>query len=137
QAKIDAVQDIIVGVNKYTLEEEAPISTLEVDNQTVRNQQIEGLKKLKAARNTEKVKQTLLKLTEAAKTGKENLLVLAIEAARERATLGEISDALETVFGRYKAQIKSFSGVYSKEVKNNESFKKAQELADAFAEQDG
>lgn len=137
QAKIDAVQDIIVGVNKYTLEEEAPISTLEVDNQTVRNQQIEGLKKLKATRNTEKVKQTLLKLTEAAKTGKENLLALAIEAARERATLGEISDALETVFGRYKAQIKSFSGVYSKEVKNNESFKKAQELADAFAEQDG
>ena len=137
QARIDSGQDIIVGVNKYRLDEEDPIQTLEVDNQTVRTQQIEGLNKLKAERNTVKVQATLSKLTEAAKTGKENLLSLAIEAARERATLGEISDALEVAFGRYKAQIKSFSGVYSKEIKDDASFKKAKELADQFAEQDG
>lgn len=137
QARIDSGQDIIVGVNKYRLDEEDPIQTLEVDNQTVRTQQIEGLNKLKAKRNTVKVQATLSKLTKAAKTGKENLLSLAIEAARERATLGEISDALEVAFGRYKAQIKSFSGVYSKEIKDDASFKKAKELADQFAEQDG
>lgn len=137
QARIDSGQDIIVGVNKYRLKEEDPISTLEVDNQTVRNSQIERLKHIKATRNSEKVEKTLSKLTEAAKTGQENLLALAVEAAKERATLGEISDALEIAFGRYKAQIKSFSGVYSKEIKDDESFKKAQELADKFAEQDG
>ncbi len=137
QARIDSSQDIIVGVNKYRLEEEDPISTLEVDNQTVRNSQIERLNRIKSERNTKKVNAALLKLTEAAKTNQENLLSLAIEAARERATLGEISDALEVAFGRYKAQIKSFSGVYSKEIKDNESFKKARELADKFAEQEG
>ena len=137
QARIDSGQDIIVGVNKYRLKEEAPISTLEVDNQTVRNSQIERLNTIKAERDSKKVKITLSKLTEAARTGQENLLSLAVEAARERATLGEISDALEVEFGRYKAQIKSFSGVYSKEIKDDESFKKAQELADIFAEQDG
>ncbi len=137
QARIDSTQDIIVGVNKYRLEEEDPISTLEVDNQTVRNSQIERLKRIKAERHTENVKTALSKLTEAAQSGKENLLALAVNAARERATLGEISDALEAVFGRYKAQIKSFSGVYSKEIKDNESFKKARELADKFAEQEG
>jgi methylmalonyl-CoA mutase len=137
QAKIDSGQDIIVGVNKYILDEEDPISTLEVDNETVRNQQIERLNKLKSKRNNENVKKTLLNLTEAARTGKNNLLALAVEAARERATLGEISDALEAEFGRYKAQIKSFSGVYSKEIKNDESFIKAKELADIFAEQEG
>jgi len=137
QARIDSGQDIIVGVNKYRLDEEDPIATLEVDNQTVRNQQIDSLNKIKAERDNTKVQATLSKLTAAAKTGEENLLALAIEAARERATLGEISDALEAEFGRYKAQIKSFSGVYSKEIKNDESFKKAKELADKFAEQDG
>ncbi|PWH83296.1 methylmalonyl-CoA mutase [Algibacter marinivivus] len=137
QARIDSGQDIIVGVNKYRLEEEDPISTLEVDNQTVRNSQIERLNTIKAERNSDKVKATLSKLTEAARTGQENLLALAVEAARERATLGEISDALEAEFGRHKAQIKSFSGVYSKEIKDDKSFKKAQELADIFAEQDG
>ena len=137
QARIDSNQDIIVGVNKYRLEEEDPIVTLEVDNQTVRNSQIERLNRIKSERNTEKVNTALSKLTEAAKTGKENLLSLAVNAARERATLGEISDALEVAFGRYKAQIKSFSGVYSKEIKDNESFKKARELADKFAEQEG
>ena len=137
QARIDSSQDIIVGVNKYVLDEEDAIATLEVDNQTVRLQQIDSLNKIKAERNTEKVKQALANLTEAAKTGKENLLSLAVIAARERATLGEISDALEAEFGRYKAQIKSFSGVYSKEIKDDESFAKAKELADQFAEQDG
>ncbi len=137
QARIDSGQDIIVGVNKYRLQEEDPIATLEVDNQIVRNSQIERLKAIKAERNNEKVQAALSKLTEVAKTGQENLLALAVEAARERATLGEISDALEAAFGRYKAQIKSFSGVYSKEIKDDESFKKAKELADKFAEQDG
>ncbi|MGB1308801.1 MAG: methylmalonyl-CoA mutase [Oceanihabitans sp.] len=137
QARIDSNQDIIVGVNKYKLEQEDAIATLEVDNQTVRNQQIASLTKIKVERNTEKVKQALKKLTEAAKTGKENLLSLAVDAARERATLGEISDALEAEFGRYKAQIKSFSGVYSKEIKDDKSFAKAKELADKFTEQDG
>src|SRR5690554_6021300 len=137
QARIDSGEDIIVGVNKYRLDKEDPISTLEVDNQTVRNSQIEHLNTIKAKRDTKKVKQTLLNLTEAARSEKNNLLALAIEAARERATLGEISDALETVFGRYKAQIKSFSGVYSKEIKNDDSFSKAKQMADAFAEQDG
>jgi methylmalonyl-CoA mutase len=137
QARIDSGQDIIVGVNKYRLKEEAPISTLEIDNQTVRNSQIERLNKIKANRDSKKVTNALSKLTEQARLGKENLLALAIKAAKERATLGEISDALEIEFGRYKAEIKSFSGVYSKEIKNDKSFKKAQELADVFAEQDG
>jgi methylmalonyl-CoA mutase len=137
QARIDSTQDVIVGVNKYVLDQEDAISTLEVDNQTVRLQQIEGLEKIKASRDSKKVEATLAALTESAKNKSGNLLALAVEAARERATLGEISDALEVVYGRYKAQIKTFSGVYSKEIKNDESFKKAQELADKFAEQDG
>jgi methylmalonyl-CoA mutase len=137
QARIDSGQDIIVGVNKYRLEQEDPIQTLEVDNQTVRTQQIERLKRIKSTRNTKAVAEALAKLTAAAKSGEENLLALAVDAARKRATLGEISDALEAEFGRYKAQIKSFSGVYSKEIKDDESFKKARELADQFAEQDG
>ena len=137
QARIDSGQDIIVGVNAYQLEQEDPLHILEVDNQTVRNQQIERLDKLKAERNRKDVEAALKKLTEAAKTGHENLLDLAVDAARKRATLGEISDALEAEFGRYKAQIKSFSGVYSKEIKDDKSFIKARELADKFAEQDG
>ncbi len=137
QARIDSGQDIIVGVNAYQLEQEDPLHILEVDNQTVRNQQIERLDKLKAERNRKDVEAALKKLTEAAKSGHENLLDLAVDAARKRATLGEISDALEAEFGRYKAQIKSFSGVYSKEIKDDRSFKKARELADKFAEQDG
>lgn len=137
QARIDSGQDIIVGVNKYRLNEEEPLHILEVDNQRVREQQIQRLKTIKAERNTVEVKKALSKLTQAARTGEENLLALAIEAARKRATLGEISDALEAEFGRYKAQIKSFSGVYSKQIKDDDSFKKAQELANTFAEQDG
>lgn len=137
QARIDSAQDIIVGVNKYQLEEEDPLSILEVDNQTVRNQQIASIKRIKASRDNGVVEQALTTLTAAAKSGEENLLALAVEAARHRATLGEISDALEAVFGRYKAQIKSFSGVYSKEIKNDKSFENARALADKFAEQDG
>ncbi|WP_370392051.1 methylmalonyl-CoA mutase [uncultured Winogradskyella sp.] len=137
QARIDSGQDVIVGVNKYKLDQEDPLHILEVDNQTVRNQQIESLKRIKASRNNEAVKKALAELTAAAKSGEENLLALAVAAARHRATLGEISDALEAEFGRYKAQIKSFSGVYSKEIKDDKSFEKARALADTFAEQEG
>ncbi|MFK7000376.1 methylmalonyl-CoA mutase [Flavobacterium oreochromis] len=137
QARIDSGQDIIVGVNKYRLEKEDPLHILEVDNQTVRKQQIERLDQIKATRDTEKVNTCLARLTECAKTGDGNLLDLAVDAARNRATLGEISDALESVFGRYKAQIRSFSGVYSKEIKNDESFEKARQLADIFAKKEG
>ncbi|WP_242132638.1 methylmalonyl-CoA mutase [Aestuariivivens marinum] len=143
QARIDSGQDLIVGVNKYRLEKEDPITTLEVDNQTVRNEQIARLNTIKAHRNNIKVKSALTDLTQAAKNSLNskktdtNLLALAIEAARARATLGEISNALEIAFGRFRAEIKSFSGVYSKEIKDDTSFKKAQQLANIFAEQDG
>jgi methylmalonyl-CoA mutase len=137
QARIDGNQDIIVGVNKYRLEKEDPLQILDVDNQMVRQQQIEQLKQIKANRNTQKVQLALEKLTLCAQTGEGNLLEFAIEAARNRATLGEISTALENVFGRYKAQIKSFSGVYSKEIKDDESFEKAKQLANEFAQKEG
>jgi methylmalonyl-CoA mutase len=137
QARIDSSQDIIVGVNKYRLEKEDPLHILDVDNQMVRKQQIERLEKIKATRDNAKVAECLAKLTQAANSGEENLLSLAVEAARYRATLGEISDALEVVFGRYKAQIKSVSGVYSAAIKNDESFEKAKQLADAFSKKEG
>lgn len=137
QARIDSGQDIIVGINKYRLEKEDPLHILDVDNEMVRKQQVEQLQQIKATRDSNKVKEKLEKLVETAKTGQGNLLEIAIEAARYRATLGEISDALETVFGRYKAQIKSFSGVYSKEIKDDSSFEKAKLMADEFAKQEG
>ena len=137
QARIDSGQDIIVGINKYRLEKEDPLHILDVDNEMVRKQQVEQLQRIKATRDSNKVKEKLEKLVETAKTGQGNLLEIAIEAARYRATLGEISDALETVFGRYKAQIKSFSGVYSKEIKDDSSFEKAKLMADEFAKQEG
>ncbi|MBC8753779.1 methylmalonyl-CoA mutase [Kordia sp. YSTF-M3] len=137
QARIDSGQDVIVGVNKYRLEKEDPLHILEVDNQTVRTAQLARLATLKENRNAAEVTEALGKLTAAAKSENENLLALAVDAARKRATLGEISDALEVVFGRYKAQIKSFSGVYSKEIKDDSSFKKAKELAAQFAEKEG
>ena len=137
QARIDSNQDIIVGVNKYRLEKEDPLHILNVDNQMVRKQQIERLEQIKTTRDNSKVAACLKKLTACAKTGNENLLTLAIEAAKNRATLGEISDALEVVFGRYKAQIKSVSGVYSAVINNDESFEKAKQLADAFAKKEG
>ncbi|MEO6173918.1 MAG: methylmalonyl-CoA mutase [Flavobacterium circumlabens] len=137
QARIDSGQDIIVGVNKFRLEKEDPLHILDVDNQMVRKQQIERLEEIKSSRDTEKVNQSLEKLILCAKTGHGNLLEIAVEAARNRATLGEISDALESIFGRFKAQIKSFSGVYSAAIKNDETFEKAKQLADAFAKQEG
>lgn len=137
QARIDSGQDVIVGINKYRLEKEDPLHILDVDNEMVRKQQVELLQQIKATRDTNKVKETLEKLIATAKTGEGNLLEIAVKAARYRATLGEISDALETVFGRYKAQIKSFSGVYSKEIKDDKSFEKAKQMADEFAKQEG
>ncbi|MEH6408683.1 MAG: methylmalonyl-CoA mutase family protein, partial [Leeuwenhoekiella sp.] len=138
QARIDSSQDIIVGVNKYRTEhDEGIFKILEVDNAAVRESQLQRLAELKSTRNSQKVAQSLQKLTQCATTKEGNLLEFAIEAARKRATLGEISSALEEVFGRYKAQIKSFSGVYSKEVKNDVAFAKAKQLADKFAELEG
>ena len=143
QARIDSSQDIIVGINKYRLEKEDPLHILDVDNDMVRKQQIERLEHIKATRDNVKVQNCLTKLTKSAdshlhgKNNTENLLSLAVEAARNRATLGEISDALEVVFGRYKAQIKSVSGVYSAAIKNDESFEKAKQLANAFAKKEG
>ncbi len=137
QARIDSGQDIIVGVNKYRLEKEDPLQILDVDNQKVRQSQIERLNNIKNKRDALKVKGALSKLTESAQSGEGNLLALAINAARERATLGEISDALEEIYGRHKAQIKSFSGVYSKEIKKDSSFEKARQLANKFAELEG
>jgi len=137
QARIDSETDVIVGVNKYRLEKEDELVTLEVDNQTVRKQQVARLEKIRSERNEEKVQQCLDSLRKAAKAENGNLLALAVEAARERASLGEISDALEDIYGRYKAKIQSFSGVYSKEMKDNSSFNKARELANKFAEMEG
>ena len=137
QARIDSGQDSIIGVNKYALKEEAPLSILEVDNEAVRNAQLRRLQQLKKTRNSDKVKAALQNLSACAKSGEGNLLDLAVQAARERATLGEISKALETVFGRYKATINSIAGVYSREIKEDKTFKKATELANKFAEIEG
>lgn len=137
QARIDSGHDIIVGVNKYRLAKEDPLQILDVDNQKVRESQIIRLNRIKAERNTQQVEIALANLAECAKSGKGNLLDLAVEAARHRATLGEISDAMETVFGRYKAELKSITGVYRKEMEKDTSFEKARHLADKFAELEG
>ncbi len=137
QARIDSGKDIIVGVNAYQTDEKTVIEILDVDNAKVRLQQLERLKKLKAERDPKQVEDALNALTESAKTGKGNLLELSINAARVRASLGEISSALEKVFGRYKATNRSISGVYSKEISMDKDFAKARELADKFAEMDG
>lgn len=137
QARIDSGQDVIVGVNKYRPTEEEFLDILEVDNTKVRDGQLARLTSIKEQRDATKVQEALTNLTEAARSGENNLLALAVVAARERATLGEISDALEKVYGRHKATIKSFSGVYSKEIKKDPAFAKAQELANQFAELDG
>ncbi|MCH3885729.1 methylmalonyl-CoA mutase [Tenacibaculum aquimarinum] len=137
QAKIDSGSDVIVGVNKYQLKEEEPLHILEVDNEAVRQSQIDRLNILKADRNSAEVAKSLADLTACAKSSKGNLLDLAVKAARNRATLGEISDALETVFDRHKAVHKTISGVYSKEIKDDKLFKKATDLADKFATLEG
>lgn len=133
QARIDAGTEVIVGVNQFKLAEETPLEILEVDNTKVRESQLKRLAEIKAKRDQKKVNSALDALTDAAKTGKGNLLELSVEAARHRATLGEISYALEKVYGRYQATIRSISGVYSAEVKNNEQLNKARQMADEFA----
>ena len=137
QARIDSGKDVIVGVNKYKLDKEAPIDILEVDNTAVRKSQIVRLKKLKAERNNDEVQEALKAITESMKTGKGNLLELSVDAAMKRASLGEISSAIEDVAGRYKAVIRSISGIYSSESQNNMSFEKAKELTKRFAEKEG
>jgi methylmalonyl-CoA mutase len=132
QARIDSDQDIIIGLNKYQLDKEDFIKTFHVDNNKVRQQQIERLKQIKSTRNNDEVIKSLGQLTQCAKTGEGNLLELAIGATKNRATLGEISDALETVFGRYEAQIKMVNGVYGDEIKNDVNFERAKQLTTEF-----
>ncbi len=137
QARIDSGRQIIVGTNAYRLEKEEPIDILEVDNTTVRKEQLETLERNMKNRDEEAVKAALAKITECARTGEGNLLECAVEAAGLRATLGEISDACEEVAGRYKAIIRTISGVYSTESKNDESFAKACRLTEEFAKREG
>ncbi len=137
QARIDAGKDTILGVNKFRLEKEDPIETLEVDNTAVRESQIKRLAQLRTIRNNEEVQAALDALTNAASMNRGNLLALSIDAVRKRASLGEISFALEKVYGRYKAVIRSISGVYSSESKDDDLFRKACALADEFAALEG
>ncbi|MDB4067702.1 methylmalonyl-CoA mutase, partial [Flavobacteriaceae bacterium] len=143
QARIDSGQDVIVGINQYRLEEEDLMTYLEVDQELVQKQQLQRLKELKQTRDTKQVEAALDALTQAAsllnrdKSPEENLLELAIKAARARATLGEISSALEKSFGRYQANIQTFTGVYSKEIKEDIDFNRGQELTQQFFELNG
>ena len=137
QARIDSGKDIIVGVNKYKIAEATVLEVRDVDNQAVRTSQIERLDKIKLERDNNLVNLILEKITKSAEIGEGNLLSLAIEAARLRATLGEISMAMEKVYGRHKAIIRSISGVYSAEVTDDENFRVAREMADEFAKQEG
>jgi len=137
QARIDSGKETIVGVNKYRLEKEDPIEILEVDNDRVRELQIERLRKLREERDESAAQSALDAITACAESGEGNLLEFAVEAARKRASLGEISDAMEKSFGRYKAAIKSISGVYSSEIKDNEQFKEVLNLVEKFEKQEG
>ncbi len=137
QARIDSGRQTIVGINKYALEKEDPIDILEIDNTEVRKEQVEGLKKLRANRDEAKVKADLAAITECVKTGKGNLLELAVEAAKDRASLGEISDACEEIVGRYKAVVKTISGVYSAETKSDPDLQEARRLTALFAKKEG
>jgi len=137
QGKIDSGSQTIVGINKYRLDKEDPIDILDIDNTAVRKSQVERLKKLRAERNEDEVQTALAAITKAAETGKGNLLELSIEAAKKRASLGEISDACEKVAGRYKAVIRTIEGVYKSEAQGRDEFKEAQELAKEFAEMQG
>ena len=137
QARLDSGQDILVGVNKFKTTEKSNIEILEVDNTVVRDSQIARLNKMKAERNSEVVAANLKALEDCAGGGEGNFLALAVEAAENFATLGEISDALEVHFGRHKADTKLISGVYGKEVSDDSTFAKAQQLADKFAETEG
>ena len=137
QARIDSGTDKIIGVNAYRLKKEEPIETREIDNTQVLDSQIKRLNKVRSSRDEAAVQKALDKLSEACRNQNENLLALAIVAARNRATLGEISSACEKVFGRYQAKIRSIGGVYSKEMTDNKAFIKARKLADKFAEMEG
>jgi len=137
QARIDSGKDVIVGVNRYQVDTEEDFDVREVDNDAVRTSQIERLRRLKAERNNHDVTASLEKMTESAKSGKGNLLELAIDASRKRATLGEITEAMEKAFGRHQASIKSISGVYSSIAKDDAAFKQAAVLADEFAALEG
>ena len=137
QARIDSGRQTIVGINKYALEKEAPIDILEIDNTEVRKEQVEGLEKLRANRDEAKVKADLAAITECVKTGEGNLLELAVEAAKDRASLGEISDACEEIVGRYKAVVKTISGVYSAETKSDPDLEEARRLTALFAKKEG
>ncbi len=137
QAWIDSGEEIIVGLNRYRLEKEAPIDILAVDNTAVRESQVKRLQELRASRDEAAVQKALAALTECVKTKEGNLLELAVEAAKVRATLGEISDACEVVVGRYKAVIRSISGVYSSAMKNDADFAKAKEMVADFAKKEG
>ncbi len=137
QARIDAGKDIIVGINKYRLEKEDPIETLDVDNTAVREAQLKRLAKLRAERNEAETQAALKKIEECAATGKGNLLELAVDAAKKRASLGEISNACEKIVGRYKAVIRSISGVYMSESKDDANYQRAKELVQKFAEKEG
>ena len=137
QAKIDSGEHQIIGVNSYRLDQEEPIDTLEVDNSLVLESQVNRLNEIRNSRDEAAVQNALNELTEGCKSNRENLLDLTVKAARCRATLGEISEACEKVFGRYQAKIRSISGVYSMEIADNKAFKKAQELTSKFAEKEG
>ena len=137
QARIDSGRQTIVGINKYALEKEDPIDILEIDNTEVRNEQVARLEQLRANRDNAKVKADLEAITECVRTGEGNLLALAVEAAKDRASLGEISDACEDVVGRYKAVVKTISGVYSAETKSDPDLEKARELTALFAKKEG
>jgi methylmalonyl-CoA mutase len=140
QARIDAGKDVIVGVNKYRTTDNPDIDLLEVDNQAVRESQLARLRQVRATRHEANVQEALAAITKAASAIQPptaNLLALAIEAARHRATLGEISEALENAFGRHKAIIRSVSGIYSAEVSDDENFRLAREMANRFADEEG
>ena len=137
QARIDSGRQTIVGINKYALEKEDPIDILEIDNTEVRNEQVARLEQLRANRDEAKVQADLKAITECVRTGKGNLLELAVEAAKDRASLGEISDACEEVVGRYKAVVKTISGVYSAETKSDPDLQRARDLTAAFAKKEG
>ena len=137
QARIDSGVETIIGVNEYRLEKEAPIDILAVDNTAVRESQVKRLQELRANRDNAAVEAALAAITECVRTGKGNLLALAVEAAKVRASLGEISDACEKIVGRYKAVIRLNSGVYSAEVKSDSAFEKAKQMCADFAKKEG
>ena len=137
QARIDSGVETIIGVNRYRLEKEAPIDILAVDNTAVRESQVKRLQELRANRDNAAVEKALAAITECVRTGEGNLLALAVEAAKVRASLGEISDACEKIVGRYKAVIRLNSGVYSAEVKSDSAFEKAKQMCADFAKKEG